>query len=117
MGNIRALENHRFRRKLVQVRSVTLYTSVASERVRALLVGKKQNQVRLSLCGHEVRVRSKSAVPIDCNDSTVAVAVVATRMRTLGSARASGAGDRRLASRTCDSSGITKLCRAGSSMR
>ena len=79
MRDVRALENHRFRRELVQIRRVNLYASVASERIRALLIGKKQNQVRFSLRGHEVRVRSKSAVAIDCNDSTEAVALWATR--------------------------------------
>ena len=43
MRDIRALENHGFRRELVQIRRVNLYASVASERIRALLVGKKQN--------------------------------------------------------------------------
>ena len=43
MRDVRALENHRFRRKLVQIRRVNLDPSVASERVRALLVGKKKN--------------------------------------------------------------------------
>ena len=43
MGDVRALEDHRFRRKLIQIRRVNLHASVASERVRALLVGQKQN--------------------------------------------------------------------------
>ena len=42
MRDVRVLENHRFRRKLFQIRRV-IHASVASERVRALLVGKKQN--------------------------------------------------------------------------
>jgi hypothetical protein len=62
---------------------VNLYASVASERIRALLVGKKKNQVRLSLCGHEVRGRIKSAVVIGCNRS-VAVALWATRTLPAG---------------------------------
>jgi hypothetical protein len=79
MGDVRALENHRFRRELVQVRRMDLYASVTSQRICALLVRQKQYQVWLSWCGHELRVRSKSAVAIDCNDSTVTVAVRATR--------------------------------------
>ena len=43
MRDIGALENHRFRRELVQIRRVNLHPSVASERVRALLVGKEKN--------------------------------------------------------------------------
>ena len=40
MRDVRALENHRFRRELVQIRRLNLYPSTASERIRALLVGK-----------------------------------------------------------------------------
>ena len=43
MRDISAFKHHRFRRKLVQIRRVNLYASVASERIRALLVRKKQN--------------------------------------------------------------------------
>jgi len=91
MGDVRALENHRFRRELVQVRRMDLYASVTSQRICALLVRQKQYQVWLSWCGHELRVRSKSAVAIDCNDSTVTVAVRATRTLVPGSARGSRA--------------------------
>src|SRR5205807_636307 len=72
MRDVRALENHRFRRKLVQIRRVNLHVSVASERVCALLVRQKENQVRFSLYGHELRDRTKSAFPASCNHSTVA---------------------------------------------
>ena len=69
MRDVRALENHRFRRKLVQIRRVNPHASVASERIGALLVRKEQDYVRLSF-GHEVRVRTKSAVVTSCNDSS-----------------------------------------------
>ena len=38
---------------LFKLRRVNLHPSVTSERIRALLVGKKQNQVRLLVSGHE----------------------------------------------------------------
>ena len=81
MRYIRALENHRLRSELVQIRRVNLYASVASERIRALLIGKEQYQVRLSLCGHVlVRSRTKSALAIGCNRSVaVAVSVLAPK--------------------------------------
>ena len=53
MGHIRALENHRFRRKLVQTRRMHFDAAIASECIRALLVGQKENQIRLSLCTHD----------------------------------------------------------------
>ena len=43
MRDVRALENHRFRRELVQILRVNFYASVAGERVCTLLIGKKQN--------------------------------------------------------------------------
>ena len=64
MRDISPFKHHRFRRELVQVGRVNLHASVTSERIRALLVRKKQNQVRLSVYGHEIRVRTKSAVVI-----------------------------------------------------
>src|SRR4030095_12073747 len=67
MRNVVARENHRFRRELVQIRRVNLHASVASERIRALLVRKKKNQVRFSLCGHELCQRTKSGLTINCN--------------------------------------------------
>jgi hypothetical protein len=62
---------------------MNLYASVASECIRALLVWKKQNQVRFSLCGHEFCQRIKSRLTIDCNRS-VAVALWATRALPTG---------------------------------
>jgi hypothetical protein len=68
MRDIGPFKNHRFRCKLVQIRRVNFRASVMSERIRALLVGKKQNQVWLSLCGHEFCQRTKSGLTTDCND-------------------------------------------------
>src|SRR4029450_5517659 len=67
MREVRALENQRFRSKLVQIRRANLHASVASKRIRALLVWKKKNQIRCSLCGHEFCQRTKSGLTIDCN--------------------------------------------------
>jgi hypothetical protein len=53
MRDIRALENHRFRRKLVEIRRMNLYSTIAGKRICALLIRKKQYQVWLSLCRHE----------------------------------------------------------------
>ena len=52
MRDVSSLENNGFRGKFVQIRRVNLYASVASDRVRSLLVRQKENQVRLSLGGH-----------------------------------------------------------------
>ncbi len=56
MRDVRALEDHRFRRELVEIRGMNFDSSVTSERVRSLLVGQKENQVRLALRGHDFRV-------------------------------------------------------------
>ena len=58
MRDVRALENHRFRRKLVQIRRMDLHASVTSERIRALLVRKKG--VGLDLAG-EAELRRLTA--------------------------------------------------------
>jgi hypothetical protein len=55
MRDIRALENHRFRRKLVEVRRLNLHATVAGKRICALLIRKKQYQVRLSIGGHDYK--------------------------------------------------------------
>src|SRR4030095_1599381 len=52
MGNVGALEHHGFRSKLVQIRRVNLPASIASDRVRSLLIRQKEDQVRFSLRGH-----------------------------------------------------------------
>jgi hypothetical protein len=51
--HVRALKNHRFRGKLVEIRRVNLEASVTSKRIRALLIRQKKNQIWLSLCSHE----------------------------------------------------------------
>src|SRR5439155_24452390 len=85
MGDISPLKDHRFRGKLVEVRRVNLDASVASERIRSLLIRQKKNQIRSSLCGHRITTpRTKSVLPIDCNDSTVAVALRARRALPTG---------------------------------
>ena len=48
MSNVGSLENHRFRRKLVEIRRVNLYASVASKCISPLLVGQKENEIWLS---------------------------------------------------------------------
>jgi hypothetical protein len=45
----RALKNHRFRGEFVQIRRVNLEASIASKRIRALLIRQKKNQIWLSL--------------------------------------------------------------------
>src|SRR5216117_2061216 len=55
MCDVRSLENHRFRRKLVEIRRMNFYASVASDSVSSLLVRQKKNQVGLSMCGHTFR--------------------------------------------------------------
>src|SRR5437588_5218660 len=85
MSNVGSLENHRFRRKLVEIRRVNLYAPVASKCIGPLLVGQKENQVRLAFCGHDFfRSRTKSALGGVCNDSAVAVALRATRALPTG---------------------------------
>ena len=56
MRDVRPLEDHRFRRELVEIRRVNLYAPVAGKRIGSLLVGQKENQVRLALRGHDFRV-------------------------------------------------------------
>jgi hypothetical protein len=67
MCDVRPLENHRFRRKLVEIRRMNFYTSVASDSISSLLVRQKKNQVGLSMCGHIFRSRTKSALIGLCN--------------------------------------------------
>src|SRR5437773_8330167 len=55
MRDISPFEHHRFRCDLVQIRRVNFHPSIASKRIRALLVGKEQNQIRLSVGGHEYK--------------------------------------------------------------
>jgi hypothetical protein len=47
--HVRALKNHRFRSEFVQIRRVNLEASIASKRIRALLIRQKKNQIWLSL--------------------------------------------------------------------
>src|SRR5437762_13373803 len=68
MSNVGSLENHRFRRKLVEIRRVNLYAPAAGKCIGPLLVGQKENQVRLAFCGHDFfRSRTKSALIHICN--------------------------------------------------
>ena len=55
MRHVRALKHDRFRRELVQIGRMNLHTSIASQRIGALLIGQKKNQVRLSVTGHEYK--------------------------------------------------------------
>jgi hypothetical protein len=47
MGNVSPLENHGFRRKLVEVGLVNFYASATSDHVRSLLIREEDDQVRL----------------------------------------------------------------------
>jgi len=86
MGNVGSLEHHRLGGKLVQIGRVNLLASVASDRVRSLLIWQKEDQTRFSLRGHGFeRSRTKSALAAGCNGQA--------GERT----RASRAGDRALA--------------------
>jgi len=67
MCDVRPLENHRFRSKSVEIRRVHFCASVASDGVRSLLVRQKKNQIGLSMCGHILRSRTKSALMSLCN--------------------------------------------------
>ncbi len=55
MGNIGPLEHHRLGGKRVQIGRVNLYASIASDRVRPLLIRQKEDQVRFSLRAHGLR--------------------------------------------------------------
>ena len=72
MCDVRPLENHRFRRKLVEIRRMNFYASVTSDSVSSLLVRQKKNQVGLSMCGHIFRSRTKSALMSLCNRQALA---------------------------------------------
>ena len=52
MGNVGSLEHNRLGSKLVQIGRVNFPASVASDRVRSLLIRQKEDQVRFSLRGH-----------------------------------------------------------------
>ena len=68
MRDIGPLEDYRFRCKLVEIRRVNLDAPVASKCIGSLLVGQKENQVRLASCGHDFfRSRTKSALIHICN--------------------------------------------------
>jgi hypothetical protein len=54
MGNVGSLENHRLGSQFVQIGRVNFYASVASDRVRSLLIWQKEDQIRFSLRGHEL---------------------------------------------------------------
>src|SRR5438477_12247846 len=77
MSNVGSLENHRFRRKLVEIRRVNLDAPVASKCIGSLLVGQKENQVRLAFCGHDFfRSRTKSALIHICNRQSLRLSLL-----------------------------------------
>ena len=84
MSHIGALENHRFRRKLVQTRCVHFDAAIASECIRPLLIGQKENEVWLSLGCHHFCSPTKSVLASDCNGLSVAVSLWAIRMLPTG---------------------------------
>jgi len=75
MRDISSLENHRFRRKLVQIRRMNLHASVASERVRALLGGKNKIKFGFRLAAMFSSGHALNQAGHYCNGSSVAVAL------------------------------------------
>src|SRR5436305_10293645 len=59
MCDVRPLENHRFRRKLVEIRRMNFYASVASDSISSLLIRQKKNYVGHSIFGHIFRTRTQ----------------------------------------------------------
>src|SRR2546421_12920917 len=51
----RSLENHRFRRKLVEIRRMNFYASAAGDINISLLFRQKNNKLGLSMCAHTFR--------------------------------------------------------------
>jgi|SRR5215470_16566475 len=62
MSDVGSFEDHGFRGKSIQVGRVNLYAAVTCDRVRSLLVRKKENQIGLSICRHKFQVGTKSAL-------------------------------------------------------
>ena len=56
MRDVRPLEDHRFRRELVEIRRVNLYAPVAGKRIGSLLVRQKKDEILLAVCGHDFQV-------------------------------------------------------------